>query len=56
MGESNTPQFLIAAIGASAGGLEACETFFQHMPADDTPIASIGKQHRRQKEANLFLR
>src|SRR6267154_1671469 len=34
MGESNTPQFLIAAIGASAGGLEAYETFFQHMPVD----------------------
>src|SRR5258707_11353194 len=34
MGESNTQQFLIAAIGASAGGLEAYETFFQHMPAD----------------------
>ena len=34
MGQSNTTQFLIAAIGASAGGLEAYETFFQHMPAD----------------------
>ena len=34
MGQSNTPQFLIAAIGASAGGLEAYETFFKHMPAD----------------------
>src|SRR6266704_5850495 len=31
---SNSPQFLIAAIGASAGGLEAYETFFKHMPAD----------------------
>jgi signal transduction histidine kinase len=29
-----TQQFLIAAIGASAGGLEAFETFFQHMPSD----------------------
>src|SRR5258708_6165475 len=27
-------RFLIAALGASAGGLEACETFFKHMPAD----------------------
>ncbi len=34
MGQSNTQQFLIAAIGASAGGLEAYETFFKHMPAD----------------------
>jgi two-component system CheB/CheR fusion protein len=34
MGESNTLPFLIAAIGASAGGLEAYETFFKHMPAD----------------------
>src|SRR4029077_7770734 len=34
MGQSNTPQFLIAPIGASAGGLEAYETSFKHMPAD----------------------
>ena len=34
MGENNTQQFLITAIGASAGGLEAFETFFQHMPSD----------------------
>jgi CheB methylesterase len=34
MGESNTQPFLIAAIAASAGGLEAYETFFKHMPAD----------------------
>jgi two-component system, chemotaxis family, CheB/CheR fusion protein len=34
MGQSNTQQFLIVAIGASAGGLEAYETFFKHMPAD----------------------
>jgi two-component system CheB/CheR fusion protein len=34
MGQSNTQPFLIAAIGASAGGLEAYETFFRHMPAD----------------------
>lgn len=34
MDPSNTEQFLIAAIGASAGGLEAYETFFEHMPAD----------------------
>src|SRR3981189_3192172 len=34
MGESNTQQFLSAGIGAPAGGLEAFETFFQHMPSD----------------------
>src|SRR5438477_9106064 len=34
MSENNTPNFLIVAIGASAGGLEALENFFQHMPAD----------------------
>jgi signal transduction histidine kinase len=27
-------QLLIAAIGTSTGGLEAFETFFQHMPSD----------------------
>ena len=26
--------FPIAALGASAGGLEALETFFKHMPVD----------------------
>ena len=26
--------FLMVALGASAGGLESCETFFKHMPAD----------------------
>jgi len=34
MDKISTEQFLIAAIGASAGGLEAYETFFKHMPAD----------------------
>src|SRR5277367_183635 len=32
--EARADQFLIAAIGASAGGLEALETFFKHTPAD----------------------
>jgi len=32
--QAHSEQFLIAALGASAGGLEACETFFKHMPAD----------------------
>ena len=34
MSENNTPNFLIVAIGASAGGLEALENFFEHMPPD----------------------
>ena len=34
MSEKNTPNFLIVAIGASAGGLEALENFFKHMPPD----------------------
>ena len=41
MGQSNTPQqFLIAAIGDSAAGLEAHVTFFKLMPAD----TGIGRQ------------
>src|SRR5438105_8936483 len=34
MNPSNGREFLIVAIGASAGGLEALENFFAHMPAD----------------------
>ena len=37
-------QFLIAALGASAGGLEAFESFFNHMPAD-AGIAFVVVQH-----------
>src|SRR5258706_4841892 len=32
--ESKAPNFLIVAIGASAGGLEALEHFFRNMPPD----------------------
>jgi two-component system CheB/CheR fusion protein len=34
MSQTNPRPFLIAAIGASAGGLEAYETFFKNMPPD----------------------
>jgi two-component system CheB/CheR fusion protein len=34
MNHSNAPEFLIVAIGASAGGLEALEHFFQNMPSN----------------------
>ncbi|MGH9628742.1 MAG: chemotaxis protein CheB, partial [Bryobacteraceae bacterium] len=36
--------FLITALGASAGGLEALEKFFRHMPAD-SGIAFVVVQH-----------
>jgi chemotaxis response regulator CheB len=32
--KARSNQLLIAALGASAGGLEALEKFFKHMPAD----------------------
>lgn len=41
---SSTDEFVIAALGASAGGLEALETFFQHMPPD-AGISFIVVQH-----------
>jgi two-component system CheB/CheR fusion protein len=44
MNEQNRDEFLIAALGASAGGLEALEKFFEHMPAD-AGIAYIVVQH-----------
>jgi two-component system CheB/CheR fusion protein len=34
MGQPSPQEFLIVAIGASAGGLEPLEKFFTHMPAD----------------------
>src|SRR5579863_10159123 len=32
--KQESSEFLIVALGASAGGLEPLETFFKHMPAD----------------------
>ncbi len=42
--KANSKQLLIAALGASAGGLEALEKFFKHMPAD-SGIGFIIVQH-----------
>ena len=44
MTQNNTHEFLIVAIGASAGGLEALEQFFRKMPAD-APMAFVVVQH-----------
>jgi two-component system CheB/CheR fusion protein len=44
MSQSEANGFLIAALGASAGGLEALENFFKHMPAD-AGIAFTVVQH-----------
>ena len=44
MNLNDTPEFVIAALGASAGGLEPLETFFKHMPAD-AGIAFVIVQH-----------
>jgi two-component system, chemotaxis family, CheB/CheR fusion protein len=44
MTPNDTPDFVIAALGASAGGLEPLETFFKNMPAD-TGIAFVIVQH-----------
>ena len=42
--ETPSNRFVIAALGASAGGLEALENFFRHMPPD-TGIGFIVVQH-----------
>ena len=46
-------QFLIAALGASAGGLEAFENFFRHMPAD-AGIAFTVVQHLAPDHASAL--
>ena len=42
--KGSSKQFLMVALGASAGGLEACETFFDHMP-DDTGMSFAVVMH-----------
>jgi two-component system, chemotaxis family, CheB/CheR fusion protein len=44
MNPDDTAEFVIAALGASAGGLEPLEIFFKHMPAD-AGIAFVIIQH-----------
>jgi len=44
MSRNHTNEFPIAALGASAGGLEAFEKFFKHMPSD-AGIAFVVVQH-----------
>jgi two-component system, chemotaxis family, CheB/CheR fusion protein len=44
MNQNDTPEFVIAALGASAGGLEPLETFFKYMSADGG-IAFVIIQH-----------
>lgn len=45
--------FLMVALGASAGGLEACETFFQHMP-DDAGMAFAVVMHLAPDRASAL--
>ncbi len=44
MNEQSTHEFLIAALGASASGMEPLEIFFKHMPSD-AGIAFVIVQH-----------
>src|SRR5690349_2452987 len=44
MDQNSTREFLIVALGASAGGLEPLESFFAHMPSDPG-IAFVIVQH-----------
>ena len=53
MSQSNSHEFLIVAIGASAGGLEALENFFRHMPAD-AGIAFVVVQHLAPDHASAL--
>ena len=51
--QNNTHEFLIVAIGASAGGLEALEKFFRKMPAD-APMAFAVVQHLAPDHASAL--
>jgi len=53
MKQSTRQDFLIVAIGASAGGLEPLETFFTHVPAD-TGMAFAVVQHLAPDHATFL--
>ena len=48
-----TPSFPIVGIGASAGGLEAFDLFFTHMPPD-TGMAFVLIQHLDPKHKSIL--
>ena len=49
----NSNHFLMVALGASAGGLEACESFFHHMP-DDSGMAFAVVMHLAPDRASAL--
>jgi two-component system CheB/CheR fusion protein len=53
MSQQNNDELLIVALGASAGGLEALEKFFSHMPAD-AGMAFIIVQHLAPDHASAL--
>ena len=50
---SGPPAFLIVGIGASAGGLEAMEEFFRHMPPD-SGMAFVVVSHQHAGHVSLL--
>ena len=51
--ESRTPRaFCVVAIGASAGGLEALESFFPSVPGD-TGLAFVVVQHLERSHPSM---
>jgi len=55
MSQGDAGQFVIAALGASAGGLEALENFFRHMPAD-SGIGFVVVQHLSPDHASVLAK
>ena len=49
----NEPGFLVVGIGASAGGLEAFENFFKHMP-EDANMAFVLIQHLDAEHVSIL--
>ena len=52
-GTEKIPLFPIVALGASAGGLEALEAFFEHIPAD-SGLAFVVVQHLDPKHDDML--